>query len=399
MGLIKRNLVVFFSISLLLVLTAFAINTFYPITYLYATISVIVLLLLLSTFEVFSQVFVSALQPQYYSLSNMIKSIVALIAGVWLVHLGYSFYGVVGGICLAYLAALIFGITRMNFSKGQNYQHQDFKKFMAYGLPLTAASGMNYILSYSDRFMIQYFAGSAETGLYTLGFDFTEQSLGVILGIITVSSFPITMKIFQSEGKSSNLQKHLSLTLWVLLSMCLPVCMLLSTLNVEIGQLLFGPQFATMHPLLIPVISLSVIVLGIKANLLDQILQFSNATKTMLYVLGLAACLNVVLNYFFIQRMGYMGAAIATLIAYTFSTVLTFVLSRRYFNLVIELKPILKLLLASLLMYLVLEFLPTSKTIWQLIFKSGLGFMVYAFVLYFTNQSYILQVVRNYRKQ
>jgi Na+-driven multidrug efflux pump len=140
-------------------------------------------------------------------------------------------------------------------------------------------------------------------------------------------------------------------------------------------------------------------VLGLKANLLDQILQFSNATKTMLYILVLAALLNVVLNYFFIQRMGYMGAAIATLIAYTFSTILTFIISRKYFRFVIDYKHLLKLLLASAFMYLVLELMPVSKSVWELIIKSGVGFFTFLIVLYFTNQSYILQIVKNFNKQ
>ena len=398
-GLVKRNLIVFVGIALLLVLVLIFTNLIYPIGYLYTIIAVIALLFLLSTFEMFSQIFVSALQPHYYSISNLIKSIIALGVGVFLVKLGYSYYGVIGGICLAYIAALVFGITRLDFKNSSTYLPSDLKKFIAYGLPLTAASGINYVLSYSDRFMIQYYKGAKETGLYTLGFDFSEQSVGVILGIITVSSFPITMRLFQSEGKSQNLQQHLSLTLWVLLSMCIPICILLSTLNLEIGQILFGPKFAELDPLLIPIISFSVLVLGIKANLLDQILQFSNATKTMLYILVLAALLNVVLNYFFIQRMGYMGAAIATLIAYTFSTILTFIISRKYFRFVIDYKHLLKLLLASAFMYLVLELMPVSNSVWELIIKSGVGFFTFLIVLYFTNQSYILQIVKNFNKQ
>ena len=398
-GLVKRNLIVFVGIALLLVLGLIFTNLIYPIGYLYTIIAVIALLFLLSTFEMFSQIFVSALQPHYYSISNLIKSIIALGAGVFLVKLGYSYYGVIGGICLAYLTALVFGITRLDFKNSSTYLPSDLRKFIAYGLPLTAASGINYVLSYSDRFMVQYYKGAKETGLYTLGFDFSEQSVGVILGIITVSSFPITMRLFQSEGKSQNLQQHLSLTLWVLLSMCIPICILLSTLNLEIGQILFGPKFAELDPLLIPVISFSVLVLGLKANLLDQILQFSNATKTMLYILVLAALLNVVLNYFFIQRMGYMGAAIATLIAYTFSTILTFIISRKYFRFVIEYKHLLKLLLASAFMYLVLELMPVSNSVWELIIKSGVGFFTFLIVLYFTNQSYILQIVKNFNKQ
>jgi len=398
-GLVKRNLIVFVGIALLLVLVLIFTNLIYPIGYLYTIIAVIALLFLLSTFEMFSQIFVSALQPHYYSISNLIKSIIALGVGVFLVKLGYSYYGVIGGICLAYLAALVFGITRLDFKNSSTYLPSDLRKFIAYGLPLTAASGINYVLSYSDRFMIQYYKGAKETGLYTLGFDFSEQSVGVILGIITVSSFPITMRLFQSEGKSQNLQQHLSLTLWVLLSMCIPICILLSTLNLEIGQILFGPKFAELDPLLIPIISFSVLVLGIKANLLDQILQFSNATKTMLYILVLAALLNVVLNYFFIQRMGYMGAAIATLIAYTFSTILTFIISRKYFRFVIDYKHLLKLLLASAFMYLVLELMPVSNSVWELIIKSGVGFFTFLIVLYFTNQSYILQIVKNFNKQ
>jgi O-antigen/teichoic acid export membrane protein len=119
----------------------------------------------------------------------------------------------------------------------------------------------------------------------------------------------------------------------------------------------------------------------------------------MLYILVLAALLNVVLNYFFIQRMGYMGAAIATLIAYTFSTILTFIISRKYFRFVIDYKHLLKLLLASAFMYLVLELMPVSNSVWELIIKSGVGFFTFLIVLYFTNQSYILQIVKNFNKQ
>ena len=69
-------------------------------------------------------------------------------------------------------------------------------------------------------------------------------------------------------------------------------------------------------------------------------------------LLGISAALNIMLNIILIPRLGILGAAIATLIAYGVLGILTLLVSRRYLRFDLSLPFILKSIFSSAIMVL-----------------------------------------------
>jgi O-antigen/teichoic acid export membrane protein len=391
--LMKANIYIYVAITMLMAIVGFMLYRYDAVFWIRMMPIIALVCLGMALFELFSQYFIARLTPIHYSISLLIRSVVAFLVSISLILLGFDYKSLFAGLLAGYTFAVIYSRSKIQMPDPARFYKDDLKHIAIYSLPLTLTAGLNFVLGYINRFMIDYYGDKAETGLFTFGYDFSEQTLGVLMAIAATSALPIAMKYFSENGLSEALSQHMKKSLWLLLTITLPVAALLIGLQYDYSVILFGEKFRSINYWLIPLASISIVVLGIKSYYLDQIFYFYKKTKTQTGIVGIAAMLNITLNIIMIPSYGYMGAVYATVISYTSATVLTYFFVKKLMNVPVPVKEVITTIFAASVCAILLLTMPIANSVFQLILKAAAIMLVYAVLIFLFNRKLILNIL------
>ena len=204
------------------------------------------------------------------------------------------------------------------------------KKMLKYGYPLIGAVLSQWVFSVSDRFFLLRYSELDHIGLYSIGTTFS-QPVQLINTAINMSSSILILTLFQKEKESDNPKtKKFINDIWRLyLVIAIPICLILSIFSVEILTLLTTVEYVK-AAIVIPLLLFSLIIAQsyiLTAVGMDLMLN----TKPYFWILLTAALTNVILNFWFIPRYSYIGAAITTLISNMVYFIIGYIWSQKYF--------------------------------------------------------------------
>lgn len=190
------------------------------------------------------------------------------------------------------------------------------KKLLNQSWPLIISGIMVSIYMRIDTIMLKELLpnGTDEAGAYATVVMFSEALNFVPVAIVT-SLFPaiLNAKRDDSARYQRRLQNLFDLMVWLSLAFAIAI-----TLASPLIYKLFKPQFANAAPVLAAHVWGSLFVfLGVASG---QFLIAEGLNKLTFIRTGLGALVNIGLNFILIPKMGMMGAAIATVIAYFSAT-------------------------------------------------------------------------------
>lgn len=256
------------------------------------------------------------------------------------------------------------------------------KEMAKYSFPLVIGNLAAWILSLSDRYILEFFRGSQEVGIYSASYNISEKSIMLLTTLFMLASGPISMRIWEKEGKEKSAEFINKVTRYYLI-FCVPAVIGLSVLSKPIINIMTGDQYFEGYKI-ISFVTLGVLFLGLQQRFQAGFL-FYKKTSFITIAIVASGLLNLFLNFLFIPRYGYFAAAITTLISYAFLLFLMIMLSRRIFVWKFPLKSLVKLTCASAIMGMVVYFVGNGlalSTLISLIFSVLLGGFIY-FVLLF----------------
>lgn len=339
-----------------------------------------VILFLVLFFAMLSQKLINAnLKPKAYGVSLALKNILFLVVGTICLLAGYGVYGLLASLAIATLFASLPALSLWVKPNWDSFDFTVLKQLWIYGAPLTLLYLFVMIISFSDRAFIDVMLGSDSVGLYSAGYDLTQYTIAIIASIVHLAAFPIILKAYENEGEKA-VRELLSISIRILLLVMFPVTLGFVAVKEEISEIFLGGAFSLASISLIPILALSVLLSTIKSYYFDYAFQITKTTWLQTIPPLLAALLNCFLNYFLILKMGIIGAAYATFIAYFFYLILTVVLSRKVFT--FPRFPwvfTLKLSLASMAMMVAVSWLESEVgLIFLLVLKILIGVVVFA---------------------
>jgi len=200
------------------------------------------------------------------------------------------------------------------------------KGFASYGLPLVAANLAAWMLSLSDRYILEFFRGSAEVGIYSASYNISEKSIRLVAMLFMLASGPISVHIWEMEGTQACAAFVSKVTRYFFI-VCVPAVVGLSVLSKPLIDLMTGEQYLEGYRIL-PFVAVGTLFLGLQDRFQSAFL-FKKKTGSITLAILLAGLLNLVLNLLLIPAYGYFAAAVTTLISYAFLLVLMIILSRR----------------------------------------------------------------------
>ncbi|HKS27276.1 MAG TPA: flippase [Pyrinomonadaceae bacterium] len=313
---------------------------------------------------------------QYAALSlmrffiNTILNIVAVVVLRW---------GVEGIIYANLLTSILFFLICLVLTLPSIRWTIDFgllKRLLVFGLPLVPAYLAGWALTFSDRFFLERYADLSQVGVYAIGYSIASV-LNMVMGWFNTAWLPYCYSVAEQPGAKEFYARMLTyaLTLFTL------VAIGLSLFSPEVLYLLATPSYYGAARV-VPLVTLA--YLFYEANYLIAFgLDLTGKTSYYGLIVGIAAVLNLLLNFSLIPPFGMMGAAWATALSYMSLMVLAYVIVRRIYPVRYEKVRLLKLSLTSVGLFLAGMSLKTGR-LWVDLGVGAAVILSWLAILYFT---------------
>ena len=243
------------------------------------------------------------------SLANVLITIGATIVLVVGLHKGAigALVGNFTGTLVVYFPLLVY----RRFQLGLQFDWQLLRRMNAFGLPLVPSALALWVNNFSDRLFLVKLSGASEVGLYSIGIRISSAIVLLLTAFRT--AWPAFAYSIEDEREARTTYGYV-LT-YVLLIVCW-ASLALGALAPWIVQALTTPRFFSAQR----VVALLAFSNAAKAGFIVVSIGIGRARRTRFnwIITGSAAAVNVALNLALIPPFGMMGAAISTLVSFSF---------------------------------------------------------------------------------
>lgn len=284
------------------------------------------------------------------SLSSL-SSLTISIFLIYFLNLGIS--AIIVGFVVTYLTLSSYSFFRQHYQvyiSPKSFSKTVAKEFIQYGYPLISTLLFSWILMMSDRYMLAYFRGSYEVGIYSAIYQLADYPLSMVSSIILMSSFPIIIDTWKESSPQETSNLIALLTKYYLL-LSVPMLYGMTALSSEFTQVL-GQTYSTGHNV-IPWIGFGSLMNGL-CLYTNKGFELSKKTSILSYIIGIAGLINIILNFILIPKYGYYGAGVATTISYTTFYIISLNCSKKYLDLTMPVRSLLNIVICSSIMYFTL---------------------------------------------
>lgn len=280
-------------------------------------------------FDLSAELLRAQLRPLGFGVLSVARAAFSLGLGVVLVRAGLGASGRLLALLVACaLPALVWCRGEWRGALGRP-DPATLRQLLRYGLPLTVTFAFGFVLSTSDRLLLGAMRGEAAAGVFAVGMDLAQQSLMMLMAVVNLAAYPLAVRAMNERGGEAA-RAQLAHNGALLLAVAVPAATTLALLAPQFAGLL-GPEYRAEAALLIPPIALSTLLLGFKAFHLDLSFQLGQATARQVWIVLIAAALNVGLNLLLIPPLGPQGCAYAAVAAALCAAALSWHWGRRTF--------------------------------------------------------------------
>jgi O-antigen/teichoic acid export membrane protein len=299
-------------------------------------------------FDLFLEHTRSQLRPWRYMCLQVIRASLALAIGAALaIRLGW--WGpVIGSIIAISIPSLIAYFLEWTDTKPV-LDRSTLATAANYGLPISATVALAVVVQNCDRYLLALLKSNAAAGVYSAASDLTRQTLTLLLMVVYLAMFPLAVRAWEHQGEKAGIDQ-LRHNAALMFAIGIPATIGMALLAPAIAHCFLGPDFRAAAVSVIPMIALGTFLAGFKAYHLDTAFQFAHKTIHQVWIVLVAALVNAGLNVLFIPRYGVQGAAIASVLAYTISMLITATYGRRFVRLPFPTRSFMQVVLASAVM-------------------------------------------------
>lgn len=225
-----------------------------------------------------------------------------------------KYYGYAMGTCFS---AFIFGIWIIGYYifRYHTFVNKAFWKYaLVISIPIIFHRVSLQILGTSDRSIIAYYCGTAETGIYSIIYNTSMASymLTSAAEAIWLPKFTYALSAHNYEKVNADIKTYIYVVLFAFSG--------LLTVSPEIILLLGGEQYLRGLNMIFPLISSS--FMFFICSIYINIEFYYKKTKMIAFSTIIAAGINLLLNFIFIPRFGAIAAAYTTLFSYIINLIL-----------------------------------------------------------------------------
>ncbi len=337
-----------------------------------------------AAFELCSEYARGMIRPWQYMALQLARSAAGVALGGGLVVMGLGWWGPVAGMA-AGMAIAVAWVYRRDWSDVRFLlDRQTLLRVAQYGVPLSMTVALTVVVSSSDRFLIAWFLGEDAAGLYSVAVDFTSQTLTLLMMAIYMAVFPLAVQAWEHHGREAA-QAQMRFNAALLMAVGVPCVVGLTVLAPGVTSCFLGSSFRSTAAGIMPMVAMGTFLAGLKCCHFDTAFQFAHRTIYQVWIVLFVAVINIVFNLIAVPRWGINGAAVASVLAYLISIVLTAWIGRRHFILPFPLSSCGQVLLAGGIMGAVLYPLRAHTSPSAVIMEIAAGAAVYGLILLASN--------------
>jgi len=317
------------------------------------------LLLVIDTLYRFPMILINSLQKaKLYSAINAIAVVINVIVNIYLiVYAGLGIEAIFYSYIISYTFLLIvsfffarrYFVFKLDLAKIRSLM-KTAHLFLYYGLFLIS-------IDLIDRFILEYFKGTAEVGIYSACYR-----IGIVMNLVItgfkVAWTPFFLHLKEDESNKEIFSKVFTYFCYGGLVAFLTFSLLadeLVKLNIAGYTLLNEEYWGGL--VIVPYILLAYLFSGLYLNL-NVASFFQNKIKYLIISSAAGCTSNIILNLLLIPPYSMVGAAIATLLSYMIMFFVLYYYSQRIYRIDYEWNPILKAAILTSLLYVVNIFIP-----------------------------------------
>jgi O-antigen/teichoic acid export membrane protein len=296
----------------------------------------------------------------FFSALSILNLLIALGATIFLV--GSAHMGIIGALLatgIGYAFVVVCTLPLILIRAGLKTRLDIIQNLVTFGIPLVFNTLSFWVLQLSDRYLLSRLGSLVETASYGVAY-----SLGNALNVVALAPFVLAWPTAMFAIAKRDDAPHVFRLIfrWFSLALLFVACALAYVAMVVL-DVLFPPAYHSATPI-IPIIALSIVFYG-AYTVFTVGTGIRRKTWYIAIAMTVAALLNVIINIILIPLYGSMGAALATLIAYVFLTIMMYIVNRRIYPLPFEIGIFIIALLASCIIFCTGWFLARDQAIYQ----------------------------------
>nr|WP_240910107.1 oligosaccharide flippase family protein [Desulfopila sp. IMCC35008] len=322
-----------------------------------------------------------------YNIVNLTNRVLSIVIGLSLFTLVFKeLYGYLAGTVISefiiFTVLVFWFFNNYRVSLGQ-VSLELIRKLILFGLPLLFTELAYMLLTYTDRYMILYYHGEQELGIYSVGYNLAMYVANMLTFSVSYAIVPLYVKIYTEQGRRET-EKFLEDSFYYLMVLIIPVCFGYAAVNKDLFIILATNKYveaATFSPIIV----VATVVFGMN-TMLNAGLYLHKKSLKILLIITIGMVLNVLCNIVLLPKFNVMGAAISTLISCVATSILTVIWSFRY--LVIRLKVgVIYHLFFSTIMYFTVSYINLENIYISLMVKILYGcVLISSTILYRENE-------------
>lgn len=295
----------------------------------YRDLIVITIFLILSTllFKVISYVLAIFQKTSILVRNTVIRDVLATILTIALVMLGFSYQGIVASVIVANIVAaiLIWRLIKTDLPYRFFLDKKILFTFLKTALPLLPVFFFAWVIQSSDSYFLAYFHGEQSVGKYAVIYGLT----GVILSITFALNFfwyPVSARLW-IENREQYLKVFKVVFAGMLTVLLVIVC--LFEFNSSIIMQIFARRAIYQDAHIIMGTIAFAFTMQVLITLLTAPLYSNKNVKAIFFSYLVGGLLNAMLNILLIPKMGIVGAAVSTALAYLVIVIILGILNYR----------------------------------------------------------------------
>jgi O-antigen/teichoic acid export membrane protein len=190
----------------------------------------------------------------------------------------------------------------------------DFAQLWRFAWPVTLGNIAFWVLSLSDRYIVEMYRGSYEVGLYSVAGKISARSIQLLASLFFLVPAPIISRLWEERGRQATEEALTTFTRMFFL-MLIPAVAGIAAVAAPLVRLLADEAYIDSYRAVL-LVAYAAMALGL-SDLASLGCMVNNRTRLIARNQGLAAGLALILNFIFVPRLGFMGAGLSAAIAFT----------------------------------------------------------------------------------
>lgn len=277
------------------------------------------------------------------------------------------------------VALMSFLLLRRGMINPAKFDPALFRTAIAFGFPLILYEVSSIALATGDRVLVRHYLGDQALGLYSVAYGLSFYINDLLIAPLNLALLPIYMRLWASEGRERTIE-FLTIGLDLFLMAAAGVFAVAAATSNDALVLLASSKYraaGSLMPMLVAGLLIYTTHIFLSAGLLIH-----KQTRKMAVLLLYSAALNIGVNCVLLPRMGLKGAALATLLSYTFCILLLGRASFKILPLRLPLRALAYYAVAATVAWFAASRLELGSAFFNLAAKSSLAVLLYAGILY-----------------